>query len=132
MTDLGWGAYVNCKKKLERFLGGDIELEPERKDKKSRKLEIEFEKKDAKIRALQGELVDIGEMLENREKQRQKDFETNNKMLDGLTDMIKDLMGKEHEEQDRIAKSKKSLKKELNIDEMEKALQEQYEELEFD
>ncbi len=124
MTDLGWGAYVNCKKKLERFLGGDIELEPPRKGK-SRALEIEFEKKDEKIRALQGN-------IEKMEEKREKDFETNKKAIDSLTSVIMGFAKKSEEEQEEIAKSKKNLKKELNIDELEKALQEQYEELEFD
>jgi len=57
MTDLGWGAYVNCKKKLERFLGRDIELEPERKDKKDRVLTIKDENKEKKDRNLEDEAI---------------------------------------------------------------------------
>lgn len=139
MTDFGWGAYMNLKKKMERFLGEDIEKEPSRKGKKSRALDIQDEKKQAKIRDLEEklnekekELDKIEDLLINTQKQEKENYETNKKALDGMVVMIKDLMGKEQEEQDRIAKSKKSLKKELNIDEMEKALQEQYEELEFD
>ena len=36
----GWGAYMNCKKKLERFLGQDIEL-PQPKVDNSRRLQRE-------------------------------------------------------------------------------------------
>jgi len=108
----GWGAYINCKKKLERFLGGDIEKEPQRKDKKSRALEVEVEKKEAQVRDLEGKLKDTKKQMDDIKKDIDNQNKENRKNLEKTTQLIKNLMGKEQEEQDRIAKSKKSIKEE--------------------
>ena len=150
MTDLGWGAYVNCKKKLERFLGRDIPFEPERKGTKSRALEIKDERQDKVVRDLELKLDERERIIERMEKRAEKDLEKQSKVLGGLADMIKG-MKKQNEdeaikEQQRInyemmqnymnetqaPQTQAPKTKGLNIDELERALQEQYKELEFD
>ena len=132
MTDLGWGAWVNCKNKLERFLGRDIELEPKKRNQKSRTLAIKDEKKEAKVRALEAKLDEreeqiekIEKVLESNKEQARVNMEKNKDMLGNMTTMIKNMMGKEQQEQ----QSRVKIKKELNIKEMEEALDYQYQPL---